>query len=284
MKSYTLTQISGTDFTVSLDGTPLTVTEFENVFYSAGEAQLISGADASGFTIWDSDQKDGNSISSTAEIVSATPYNAAWADIESGATSNVFTSVEEADGIGLTKFQLSELMGKVKEAGGGKLADTTTFWGQTVNNGAVSGNIALGTATMNTPKTVSANNGKVQVIFGHDNPDNGYEYVQMKATNNLTSKTATLEVMAENDAYISSNAELHMGSKQIKNLADGTANTDAVNKGQMEDRILAGGTSAPTTSTAGKVGTLYAYVESGTGHLAICTAVSGTTYTWQTLI
>jgi hypothetical protein len=170
-----------------------------------------------------------------------------------------------------------------------------------------------------------------------------------------------------------------MGNKQIKNLADGTANTDAVNKGQldsavsgiggvkkagssaweptvlqyinensgvsgalfdagldmsdepfyvgigasgddtpadgygprpymlsgsvnssgkklttlkkriplfseMEDRILAGGTTAPTTATVGKVGTLYAYVESGTGHLAICTAVSGSTYTWQTLI
>ena len=125
MKSYTLTQISGTDFTVSLNGTPLTVAEFENIFYSAGEAQLISDADASGFTIWDSDQKDGNSISSTAEIVSATPYNATWDDIESGATSNVFTSVEEADGIGLTKFQLSELMGKIKGSLAVKVIDET---------------------------------------------------------------------------------------------------------------------------------------------------------------
>ena len=170
------------------------------------------------------------------------------------------------------------------EVGGGSLADTTTFWGQAVSNGHVSGNIDLGTPTLNNPKTVSANDGKVQVIFGHDNPDNGYEYVRVKATNNLTSKTATLEVMAENDAYISSNVPLYMGSKQIKNLADGTENTDAVNKGQMDDRILAGGTSAPTTSTVGKVGTLYGYVESGTGHLAICTAVSGSTYTWATLI
>lgn len=59
---------------------------------------------------------------------------------------------------------------------------------------------------------------------------------------------------------------------------------DAVNLEQMSARILAGGTAAPTTSTAGSVGALYAYVENGTGHLAICTAVSGTTYTWQTLI
>lgn len=45
-----------------------------------------------------------------------------------------------------------------------------------------------------------------------------------------------------------------------------------------------GGTTAPTTSTVGTVGALYSYVDSGTGHLAICTAVSGSTYTWSTLI
>ena len=45
-----------------------------------------------------------------------------------------------------------------------------------------------------------------------------------------------------------------------------------------------GGTTAPTTSTVGTVGALYSYVDSGTGHLAICTDVSGDTYTWSTLI
>lgn len=45
-----------------------------------------------------------------------------------------------------------------------------------------------------------------------------------------------------------------------------------------------GETTAPTTSTVGTVGALYSYVDSGTGHLAICTAVSGDTYTWSTLI
>ena len=45
-----------------------------------------------------------------------------------------------------------------------------------------------------------------------------------------------------------------------------------------------GGTTAPTTSTVGTVGALYSYVDSGTGHIAICTAVSGSTYTWSTLI
>ncbi len=48
--------------------------------------------------------------------------------------------------------------------------------------------------------------------------------------------------------------------------------------------IINGGTSAPTTSTVGAIGALYSYVDSGTGHLAICTAVSDSTYTWSTLI
>lgn len=59
---------------------------------------------------------------------------------------------------------------------------------------------------------------------------------------------------------------------------------DAVNLQQLTSRVLAGGTTAPTTATVGTVGALYAYVESGTGHLAICTDVTGSTYTWQTLV
>lgn len=61
---------------------------------------------------------------------------------------------------------------------------------------------------------------------------------------------------------------------------------DAVNLEQMNSRIVGSGTAAPTTSTVGSVGALYAYVESGTGHLAICTAAdaSTSTYTWQTLV
>lgn len=65
---------------------------------------------------------------------------------------------------------------------------------------------------------------------------------------------------------------------------DAVADHDAVNLQQLNSRIVGSGTTAPTSSTAGSVGSLYAYVESGTGHLAICTDVSGTTYTWQTLI
>lgn len=59
---------------------------------------------------------------------------------------------------------------------------------------------------------------------------------------------------------------------------------DATTLGQLNARIVGSGTAAPTTSTVGSVGSLYAYVESGTGHLAICTDDTGGTYTWQTLV
>lgn len=70
----------------------------------------------------------------------------------------------------------------------------------------------------------------------------------------------------------------------LSGLYDGQSAHDAVNLGQLTSRVLAGGTSAPTTSTVGAVGALYTYVASGTGHLAICTDDTGGTYTWQTLV
>lgn len=77
---------------------------------------------------------------------------------------------------------------------------------------------------------------------------------------------------------------MDLGSSQINNLADGTSSTDAVALGQLDARVVSSGIAAPTTATIGSVGALYAYVESGTGHLAICTDDTGGTYTWQTLV
>lgn len=48
--------------------------------------------------------------------------------------------------------------------------------------------------------------------------------------------------------------------------------------------ILNGGTSAPTISTVGVVGTLYSCVNSGTPEVYMCTAVSGSTYTWTKIL
>lgn len=67
---------------------------------------------------------------------------------------------------------------------------------------------------------------------------------------------------------------------------DGQSAHDACTKGQLDTAIINGGTTAPTTSTVGAVGTLYAYVDitgTPTVRLCVCTEVSGSTYTWSAL-
>lgn len=77
-------------------------------------------------------------------------------------------------------------------------------------------------------------------------------------------------------------------TRYLANVKAGALDTDAVNKKQLDTTILNGGTTAPTTSTVGAVGTLYSYVDTtGTDpepHLMVCTAVSGSTYTWTDLL
>ena len=63
------------------------------------------------------------------------------------------------------------------------------------------------------------------------------------------------------------------------------AGLQAVN-GYVNLRIRNGGTTAPTASTSGAVGTLYSYVDTGTNtpHLYSCVDTTGGTYTWVQLI
>lgn len=70
----------------------------------------------------------------------------------------------------------------------------------------------------------------------------------------------------------------------LSGLYDGQSAHDAATKGQLDSRVIGSLTSAPTTSTVGVVGSLLATVESGTGHLYICTDDTGGSYTWQTLV
>lgn len=67
---------------------------------------------------------------------------------------------------------------------------------------------------------------------------------------------------------------------------------DAATKGYVDNAVINGGTTAPTNSTAGAVGTQYTYVDTTgtpTAHLCVCTEVDTTdpdnpVYAWQTLI
>lgn len=78
----------------------------------------------------------------------------------------------------------------------------------------------------------------------------------------------------------------------LTGVYDGQSAHDAATKGQLDTAIINGGTTAPTTSTVGAVGTQYTYVDTTgtpTAHLCVCTEVDNTdpsnpVYTWQTLI
>lgn len=97
-------------------------------------------------------------------------------------------------------------------------------------------------------------------------------------TNILAVGTMDISTTNTADGYSSSNYRLLTG------LYDGQSAHDAVTKGQLDSRVIGSLTSAPTTSTVGVVGSLLATVESGTGHLYICTDDTGGSYTWQTLV
>lgn len=75
--------------------------------------------------------------------------------------------------------------------------------------------------------------------------------------------------------------------RKITGVYDGDSAHDAATFGQLQNAIINGGTTAPTTTTVGTVGTLYSYVDTGnnnTPHLLICTDTTGGTYTWSQLI
>ena len=86
--------------------------------------------------------------------------------------------------------------------------------------------------------------------------------------------------------YNSSNYRLLTG------VYDGQSAHDAATKGQLDTAIINGGTTAPTTSTVGAVGTQYTYVDTTgtpTAHLCVCIEIDNTdpsnpVYTWSTLI
>ena len=80
------------------------------------------------------------------------------------------------------------------------------------------------------------------------------------------------------DGYNSTNYRI------ISGVHDAQSTNDAVNLGQLNSRVIGSLTAAPTTSTVGSVGSLVATVESGTGHLYICTDDTGGSYTWSQLV
>lgn len=102
------------------------------------------------------------------------------------------------------------------------------------------------------------------------------------------SSTATLKgVVSIGDipsSYQSQYGYSNTAYRRLTGLYDGQSEHDAATKGQLDTAIVNGGTTAPTTSTVGAVGTLYSCVNSGAPEIYMCTAVSGNVYTWTKAI
>lgn len=143
---------------------------------------------------------------------------------------------------------------------GNKLDSATTFWGQTANNGAVNGSL----------------------IFEGDPLTTGTD-ISLERDGSLTIHTGSggwVTFKKENSA-LANEVEFNMAA--LVDIADGENDTDAINLRQLKRTLLVNGSTAPTTSTVGKVGSLCSYVQNGVKHIAVCTAVipgNPPTYTW----
>lgn len=124
----------------------------------------------------------------------------------------------------------------------------------------------------------SVTGGDAGVALGYNGQANAAGSVAIGSYSSASS-VGEMNIGSSNTSYgyNSSNYRLLSG------VYDGQSDHDATTVGQLNSRVIGSLTSAPTTSTAGAVGALVATVESGTGHLYICTDDTGGTYTWQLL-
>ena len=120
-----------------------------------------------------------------------------------------------------------------------------------------------------------------------------------------TATSATYSVAVGSQSMASSQGEVSFGGSSLgtngynssqyrllTNVYDPQNAHDAANKEYCDNATINGGTTAPTTTTAGAVGTQYTYVDTTgtpTAHLCVCTEIDTTdpnnpVYTWQTLV
>lgn len=196
-------------------------------------------------------------------------------------SQNATTSMVFADPSTRTKIQIGDgaSVGSGTNQSNGIAIGTGASSGD--NSASVSyGAIALGRQATPGPSGVAIGNQAYGPAFSSGK--NGTIALGHASGDNLTD-SGMMDIGSRNTSYgyNSSNYRLLTG------LYDGQNAHDAATKGQLDTAILNGGTTAPTTATVGAVGTLYSYVDTTgtpTPHLMVCTEVSGSTYTWTTLI
>ena len=141
-----------------------------------------------------------------------------WTAINSGATTALIGQITTNQN-NIADLQTSDA---------GKLPNTTTFWGQTAQNGAVQGTLTL---------TESGQNATI-ATSGHNTTDAGIKmgnsknYVEAGVTEiTLSSTTGGIKLKPK------SGSSVDVMSSKITNLATPTANTDASTKKYVDDGL-----------------------------------------------
>lgn len=170
-----------------------------------------------------------------------------------------------------TDVRYSMALGKSASANGDS-AVALGAYAQTHNTA----NVAVGAHANN-----STESGVYTTALGGRAQTGGNGSIAMGAYSGSTSLAqGEMNIGSSNTDYGYNNTNYRL----ISGLYDPQSAHDAATKGYVDAAVIQSGTSAPTTSTAATVGALMATVESGTGHLYICTDDTGGTYTWQTLV
>lgn len=147
--------------------------------------------------------------------------------------------------------------------------------------------VIIGGRTNVTGTTTTAG---TDVVIGYGGTVSGIGSVALGAYSSTPLNTqGVVGIGTTNTAYGYNNTNYRL----LTGVHDGEQDHDAVTVGQLNTAIINGGTTAPTTSTVGAVGTLYSYVDTTgttpTPVLSVCTAVDTTdpsnpTYTWTDLL
>lgn len=118
------------------------------------------------------------------------------------------------------------------------LATNTTFWGQTVSNGAVDGNMTITASGVDWERSIEGTDTQhnPKVIFGYRGHGETVPYVKIKS-DGATNGSNELVVTGDAGEGITANTFLDLKTHQLRGLADGTAANHAVNKSQLESLI-----------------------------------------------
>lgn len=286
MKTYTLKLKTTSTTNYNLyDGTTLVSdTDLGTLFATAGEAYFVfdfnslTPANTTSLTILDSNDTAVITNTGLSGIAENKNFKGTWS-----ASAMAFDSFTLLGGVAMDEAQLSKLASIVKaaQAGGIKTLTTADYnW-----------------PTNNPDKLVFASLPSGVYIAGEDMLVNyegsGRQYdfkqgsILIKSGEDVFWR-ALVVVGSQNNRNFQffDSYGLYFSTRLANNLTT-DSDVQALSAAQgrklnnkIEERILNGGTSVPTTSTVGAVGTQYTCVNNGTPEVYVCTDTTGGTYTW----